>query len=101
MFPKESADLIDLLDKLLQFDPRKRLTAEQALGHPYLKLYHGANSASVPPPTDIAMPFEAAKPGVEQMRELVWQVRLPPPRPAPPRASQDRRLGMPARSPLP
>lgn len=27
----------DLLDKLLVFDPNKRLTAEEALAHPYFK----------------------------------------------------------------
>ena len=28
---------IDLIDKLLEFDPSRRLTAEQALAHPYLR----------------------------------------------------------------
>jgi mitogen-activated protein kinase 15 len=31
---------IDLLVKLLQFNPNKRLTAEQALEHPYVKDFH-------------------------------------------------------------
>jgi len=31
---------IDLLSKLLCFDPNKRLTAEEALRHPYLKELH-------------------------------------------------------------
>lgn len=31
---------LDLLEKLLVFDPRKRLTAEEALKHPYLECYH-------------------------------------------------------------
>lgn len=31
---------IDLLDKLLNFDPEARITVEQALEHPYLEAYH-------------------------------------------------------------
>jgi serine/threonine protein kinase len=31
---------LDLLEKLLQFDPSKRPTVEEALGHEYLKAYH-------------------------------------------------------------
>lgn len=32
-------DAMDLLKKLLHFNPKKRLTAEQALKHPYVKRY--------------------------------------------------------------
>lgn len=31
---------IDLLNKLLEFDPSRRITVEEALGHPYLSAYH-------------------------------------------------------------
>jgi len=33
------ADALDLLHALLQFNPEKRLSAEQALKHPYVKRY--------------------------------------------------------------
>jgi mitogen-activated protein kinase 15 len=36
MFPTASDDAIDLLKNLLQFNPNKRLTAEQALRHPFV-----------------------------------------------------------------
>ncbi|CAF3726201.1 unnamed protein product [Rotaria sordida] len=35
-----SSEGVDLLDRLLSFDPRQRPTAEETLNYPFLKLYH-------------------------------------------------------------
>ena len=35
MYPKAGADAIDLLEKLMQWDPSKRLTALEGMSHPY------------------------------------------------------------------
>lgn len=40
MFPKTSDLALDLLEKLLAFNPVKRITVEEALRHPYLDSYH-------------------------------------------------------------
>ncbi|KAJ3166360.1 MAPK protein hog1 [Irineochytrium annulatum] len=38
---------LDLLEKMLVFDPRKRITASEALSHPYLACYHDASDEPV------------------------------------------------------
>ena len=40
MFPEVNDQALDLLDKLLTFNPVKRITVEEALKHPYLEPYH-------------------------------------------------------------
>ena len=40
LFPKTSDLALDLLEKLLAFNPTKRITVEEALRHPYLEPYH-------------------------------------------------------------
>ncbi|TFK57138.1 Pkinase-domain-containing protein [Heliocybe sulcata] len=40
LFPKASEEAIDFLQKTLTFDPKKRITVDQALEHPYLAAYH-------------------------------------------------------------
>ncbi|KAJ2082166.1 MAPK protein hog1 [Coemansia sp. RSA 988] len=39
-FPHIDSLAVDLLEKMLVFDPRKRITAAEALAHPYLETYH-------------------------------------------------------------
>lgn len=40
MFPTASDDALDLIKNLLHFNPNKRLSAEQALRHPYVAQFH-------------------------------------------------------------
>uniref|UniRef100_A0A6U2DNT4 Mitogen-activated protein kinase n=2 Tax=Hemiselmis andersenii TaxID=464988 RepID=A0A6U2DNT4_HEMAN len=39
-FPKARPEAVDLLQKMLRFNPHKRLTAAECLSHPYLSEYH-------------------------------------------------------------
>lgn len=40
VFPHEKPELYDFLSLLLQYNPEKRLTAEEALDHPYVGSFH-------------------------------------------------------------
>ncbi|KAJ3336616.1 Mitogen-activated protein kinase [Gonapodya sp. JEL0774] len=40
LFPRADPQALDLLEKLLKFDPAARITVEDALAHPYLSAYH-------------------------------------------------------------
>jgi mitogen-activated protein kinase 1/3 len=40
LFPTADAKALDLLDRMLTFNPNKRISVEDALAHPYLEQYY-------------------------------------------------------------
>ncbi|ONK79238.1 uncharacterized protein A4U43_C01F4330 [Asparagus officinalis] len=66
---------IDLVEKMLTFDPRKRITVEEALAHPYLTSLHDISDEPV-----CTMPFsfdfEQHALSEEQMKELIYREAL-------------------------
>ncbi len=40
MFPGAPADALDLLDRMLDMNPSRRITVEEALNHPFLETMH-------------------------------------------------------------
>ena len=76
MFPKTSDLALDLLEKLLAFNPVKRITVDEALQHPYLEPYHDPEDE----PTAMPIPeeffdFDKNKDNLskEQLKELIYQ----------------------------
>lgn len=53
VLPKASPQAIDLLERLLQFDPSKRITAAEALSHPY---FTSSVPYAIAPPVPGSMP---------------------------------------------
>lgn len=49
LFPDANPLAIDLLKRMLQFDPRRRCTVEQALAHPYLASLHDPQDEPICP----------------------------------------------------
>ena len=62
---------VDLLDRLLVVDPAQRISAEEALSHPYLTHYSDPDDEPVAPPYDQG--FEELELDTESWRKLVWE----------------------------
>ncbi|KZV99730.1 mitogen-activated protein kinase [Exidia glandulosa HHB12029] len=76
LFPNANPLAIDFLTKTLTFDPKKRITVEQALEHPYLEAYHDPDDEPVAPPLDPEFfEFDLHKDDIsrEQLKELLYE----------------------------
>lgn len=47
LFPKSNPVALDLLSKMLIFNPNKRYTVEQCISHPYFELLHSAEDEPI------------------------------------------------------
>lgn len=74
-FPHVAPVAIDLLEKMLVFDPLKRITVEEALNHPFLSSLHEINEEPTCP-SPFAFDFEQASYSEEDIKELIWQESL-------------------------
>ncbi|GJV57097.1 mitogen-activated kinase [Tanacetum coccineum] len=66
---------IDLIEKMLTFDPRQRITVEDALAHPYLTSLHDISDEPVCM-TPFNLDFEHHAPTEEQMKEMIYREAL-------------------------
>jgi len=71
LFPSANPDALDLLDKMLAFDPSSRIGVEQALEHPYLHIWHDA-SDEPDCPTTFNFDFEVID-EVGEMRKMILE----------------------------
>ncbi|KAH7513884.1 mitogen-activated protein kinase homolog MMK2 [Ziziphus jujuba] len=71
-FPNISSGAVDLLEKMLVFDPNKRITVDEALCHPYLSSLHDINDEPVCP-RPFSFDFEHPSCSEEHIKELIWR----------------------------
>ncbi|KAF5101882.1 hypothetical protein DV451_002067 [Geotrichum candidum] len=67
---------IDLLERLLTFNPAKRISVEEALEHPYLKPYHDPDDEPTAPPIpEEFFDFDRKKDelSTEQLKRLIYE----------------------------
>ncbi|KAG1883876.1 kinase-like domain-containing protein [Suillus fuscotomentosus] len=76
IFPNANPLAVDFLTKTLTFDPKKRITVEEALAHPYLEAYHDPDDEPVAPPLDPEFfEFDLHKDDIsrEQLKEFLYE----------------------------
>ncbi|OAY72201.1 mitogen-activated protein kinase 6 [Ananas comosus] len=74
-FPTMSPGAVDLLEKMLVFNPNKRITVDEALHHPYLASLHNINDEPIRGAPFI-FDFENPSFTEENIRELIWRESL-------------------------
>ncbi|POM59923.1 CMGC/MAPK protein Kinase [Phytophthora palmivora] len=72
VYPRATPQCLDLLEKMLVFDPRKRITIQEALTHPYLSLVRDRSvEKTCPTPFDFA--FENTDLTKQKLQELIFE----------------------------
>lgn len=74
LYPTANPLAVDLLQKMLVFDPRKRIGVDDALAHEYLShLYNPAMDQPTNGAINLAIDEEM---GVDAIREKIWEEML-------------------------
>ncbi|KAF8051396.1 hypothetical protein N665_1735s0015 [Sinapis alba] len=74
-FPNVPYSAIDLIEKMLKFDPRQRISVEDALAHPFLETLHDITDEPICR-TPLEVDLEEHSLTVEQIKELIYQEAL-------------------------
>jgi mitogen-activated protein kinase 1/3 len=71
LYPQIDKNALDLLDRLLTFDPNKRIDVCDALAHPYLKQHYDPNDEPIA--TDpFTFEMEMDDYPIPELKQLIW-----------------------------
>jgi len=71
MFASSNPLAVDLLEQMLVFDPSKRISAADALAHPYMEALHNVNDEPVAEP--FGFDFEKAGVTERDLKRMIWE----------------------------
>jgi len=75
LYPEANEQALDLLEKMLVFNPEKRITAEECLAHPYFEEYHNAEEEPVSEEI-FDWSWDNFKPTKELLQNMVYEEAL-------------------------
>ncbi len=71
LFPHSDKNALDLLERLLTFDPNKRINVNEALTHPYLQQHHDPNDEPIAlHPFTVEMEMDDYP--IPELKKLIW-----------------------------
>jgi len=74
VFPMLTAEGADLVERMLAFDPRQRISVADALAHPYLAQYHDVNEEVIhQQPFHYDLSFEQEEYSTSKVRQLIYE----------------------------
>jgi len=84
MFPQASDDALDLFEKLIRFNPDKRITAEEALKHEYVAQFHNDEDEPICRHKIVVPIDDNKKFSISEYRTKLYNLILAPAGPAAP-----------------
>lgn len=74
LFENANDQAVDLLKKMLVFDPQQRITIDQALAHPYMERLHLAEDEPTGEPVqDFDFDFELYSLKIDEYKQLIYE----------------------------
>ncbi|KAF9512904.1 hypothetical protein BS47DRAFT_1297060 [Hydnum rufescens UP504] len=80
LFPGANPDAIDLMERCLTFNPKRRIEVEEALAHPYLQPYHDPQDEPTAAPLPLSFfDFDNGEQlSKEQLKQLIYEEVIQP-----------------------